>query len=169
MSNKVEDVNLVPSGNWTKWGKAYLLSIFWIVIVIIFAYLNIFVEFLASKKGDMFFDSYAAIQASKWAAFANAGFLILAIIDYYRTHHTIAWFVGTICGLSILIICVLPSITEQLCVNNGIVVIREEPMDFCWVCYTLHGFFLVTLYIVRAETQRALIIAEYNRKFVLSH
>lgn len=163
MSTQIEEVRVVPPGHWTRWGRAYVFSIFWIVVVILFAYLNIIVEYLASRKGVAFFDVYAVMQASIWAAIANGGFLVLAIIDYVKTHRSISWFVGVLCGFSLIIVCVLPVIAKQLCDNNGMVLIREQSMDFCWACYTLHGIFLLTLYVLRAETQRYLIISEYSR------
>lgn len=163
MSTQIEDIIIVPPGRWTRWGRAYVMSIFWIAIVMVFAYLNIVVEFLASRKDVLFFDVYATLQTSIWAAIANGGFLVLAIIDYVKTHRSITWFVGVMCGLSLIIICILPVIAKQLCANNGMVIIREQPVDICWVCYALHGIFLITLYILRAETQRFLIISEYGR------
>ena len=162
---EIKPVMIEPISFWVKWGKPYLLSLGWLFIVIVFAYLQIIVEYFSADEKISFFTAYSATQRSLWAIVANLGFMAFAWIDYIATHKRTPpqWFVIIFALISAVFMIPLPVIVNYLVENGQSILIRGEFVNVTWVCYILHSIHLVALYILRAETRKVQIINEYTK------
>ena len=167
MSNQrvIIPVMIEPPSFWVKWGKPYLLSVGWLLIVIVFAYLQIIVGYFSADEKVSFFIAYSATQRSLWAIVANLGFMAFAWIDYIATHKRTPpqWFVIIFALLSAVLMVPLPVLINYLVECKQLVLIRGKMVNVTWVCYVMHGMYLVALYILRAETRKVKIVNEYTK------
>ena len=162
----IENVKAEPTTFWTRCGAPYLYAFFWLIVVILFAYLNIIVGYLGAESEVDFFTVYAGIQKSQWSIIANVSFLCFAGIDYYTTHKKLCqWFVIILTILSVFSLICLPQLVQFFIDNGGFINIRGYKVKLTWFCYFLHGVSILDLYVLRAETRKVQIIDEYNISF----
>ena len=146
------------SGSWhDRIGKHYLSSLGWIIAVMAFAYLPILVE-IGVNAESTFFSAYAKQQASYWATAGNISFFLFALGEYAQVRRTdlqvvvvIMWVISTLC------IAFMPNVITWYSNSQECMYFHGRQFVLCCPAYFMHIFFLITLYITRAETRRCIL------------
>lgn len=166
----IETLQEIPVGWWVKWGRPYLFSFIWLMFVMLFAYLSIAVDYLFSEEILPFFNVYSKMQSNYVACIANLGFFFFAGVDYWQTHHhyqknELQGWIVIVAIVSIIVTILLPLVLIIINDHNGTICIRGNHYPITWVCYVMHIYFIISLFLLRSETQKVRSIEKYTMTF----
>ena len=160
----------IPIGWWVGFFSPYLRALLWLLFVILFAYLSIAVDFFITKEHPLFWDVYSKMQNNYVACFANFGFFFFAGVDYWQTHHhyqnyELQGWIIIISIISAAITILLPLAIILIEEQNGVLCVRGKEYSIIWLSYVMHIYYLISLFLLRGETQRVRSIEKYKTSY----